>query len=165
MGTGTTVKKKTAAKKAAVKKTVAVKKLTWKTLTNGVLYEGRSGNSKYYFIKNGNEQTPYITGQMYQGSGYLGSMTSYHPVEDLLAEHLTSCIKAQKYKKMPDVGKYILTIGDLKYDAAIEQKGKIVWSESIEPILHLLKEDLPIKLTGVATKKPKTLKDLKKLIV
>lgn len=158
------VKKKAAVKKAAAKKTVAVKKLTWKTLKDGVCYTGNAGSDKYYFVKNGNANTPYIYKTVYYADGYLGSMMSYSEVPEDEAEHIVKCLKAKKYTKMPDIGKYVLTIGNLTYDAAIEQRGKIVWSLEIESILHLLKEDLTVKATGIATKKPKTLKELKKLI-
>jgi hypothetical protein len=153
-----------AVKKAVAKKTVEVKKLTWDTLKNGICYVGKSGKSSYYFLKDGNKNIPYIYNSTYYEDGYLGSVGIYEEVEEILAGHITKCLKTKKYTKMPEVGKYVLTIGNLNYDAAIEQRGKIVWSLEIEPILHLLKEDLVVKATGIATKKPKTLKELKKLI-
>jgi len=154
---------------ARIVKVKKEKALGWKDLTLGKCYKAILGSdsSVYYFIKlKGSAiMQPYIYENKYYENGNMQTAFSeYYETDDFVEEHIKSCIDKKKGSKIPENGKYVITLGAVNYDAAIESRGKIVWSEAIEPILHLIKEDLPIKTVGYSTKRPKTLKDLKKLI-
>lgn len=157
------------ARKAVIKKENSPDKkiLRWKDLVIGKCYIGVHSNTElyYFFMSRDTSYLPYIySNKYYDGGDMKSSFTIYHEVDEYVEEHMRKCMEKKKATKIPEIGKYMITLGTVQYNAAIEERGKIVWSEEIEPILHLVKEELPIKTTGYSTKRPKTLKDLKKLI-
>lgn len=143
------------------------KELKWKDLVIGKCYiANHSDPEPYYFLMlKDTSYVPYLyNNKYYDGGDMKASFATFNEVDEYIEEHIRKCLENKKGSKIPEIGRYMITLGTVQYNAAIESRGKIVWSEEIEPILHLVKEELPIKTMGYSTKRPKTLKDLKKLI-